>query len=532
MWCNRRLIVAAARGISGKLVLESGKNFWFDANTRALFTVPAPGSIGNTGRNFFLAPHYFQWDASLSKKFKVTERVTFDLRFDARNVLNHPSFDNPTAVINSAIFGRINDSVTNNARRIQVSGKVSFLTAAIAERLLLLNARMALPSPVVERGALLVEAGRIARIFEGSTANVGAGALEFELAGLTLFPGFIDVHIHGAVGADTMAASAEDLRRVSEFLSTQGVTGWLPTLVPASDESYAQAVQAIEQLMARQGAREQEGAVQPRSPQGARVLGLHYEGPFVNDAQCGALHTDFFRTYSAPEDVAALPIPNIDEGARMITVAPEIEGGIDLVRELTAKGWIVSLGHTRASVDALDQAFKAGARHMTHFMNAMPPLHHRSPGPIGWGLSRDDVTCDIIADGVHLDPLMLRLLLKIKSPDRLALISDAIAAAGLGDGDYQIWGETISVTDRRTQNERGSIAGSVITMLDAVRMMLTLGVDETEVARMAATNPARLLGIDTECGSIEAGKRADLVALDSNGNVKLTVVGGQVAFQS
>jgi hypothetical protein len=111
---------------SGQLVLESGKNFWFDAATRALFTAPAPGSIGNTGRNFFLAPHYFQWDSSLSKRFRLSERMSFDLRFDARNVLNSPSFDNPTAVITSSIFGRINDSVTNNARRIQVSGKINF----------------------------------------------------------------------------------------------------------------------------------------------------------------------------------------------------------------------------------------------------------------------------------------------------------------------------------------------------------------------------------------------------------------------
>jgi N-acetylglucosamine-6-phosphate deacetylase len=165
---------------------------------------------------------------------------------------------------------------------------------------------------------------------------------------------------------------------------------------------------------------------------------------------------------------------------------------------------------------------------MTHFMNAMAPLHHRAPGPIGWGLSRDDVTCDVIADGIHLDPLTLQLLRKLKTPERLSLISDAIAAAGLGDGAYQIWGETISVSHGRTQNSHGSIAGSVITMLDAVRMMLSLGVSEVEVARMASLNPARLLRIDRDCGSIEEGKRADLVALDQNGAVRLTIVDGML----
>jgi N-acetylglucosamine-6-phosphate deacetylase len=142
---------------------------------------------------------------------------------------------------------------------------------------------------------------------------------------------------------------------------------------------------------------------------------------------------------------------------------------------------------------------------MTHFMNAMAALHHRKPGPVNWGLSRDDVTCDMIADGIHLDPSMLRLLVKVKGTSRLSLISDAIAAAGKGDGEYQIWGETITVKNGRTSNAAGSIAGSVISMSDAVRMMSSLGFSAVEVVRMASLNPARLLRIDHECGSIEEG---------------------------
>jgi N-acetylglucosamine-6-phosphate deacetylase len=216
----------------------------------------------------------------------------------------------------------------------------------------------------------------------------------------------------------------------------------------------------------------------------------------------------------------------------MITVAPEIEGGVELVRELNRRGWIISIGHTRARVELLDQAFEAGARHMTHFMNAMAPLHHRSPGPVGWGLMRDDVTCDMIADGIHLDPHILQLLFKFKGSERLTLISDAIAAAGQGNGDYQIWGETITVKERRTSNAQGSIAGSVITMLDAVRLMNSLGVPEVDLARMASTNPARLLGLDEQCGAIEEGKRADLVALNTQGKVFLTLVSGQIVFDA
>jgi N-acetylglucosamine-6-phosphate deacetylase len=163
---------------------------------------------------------------------------------------------------------------------------------------------------------------------------------------------------------------------------------------------------------------------------------------------------------------------------------------------------------------------------MTHFMNAMAPLHHRNPGPIAWGLSREDVTFDCIADGIHLDPFMLRVLLKIKGARGISLISDAIAAAGKGDGDYQIWGETISVKNGRTANAAGSIAGSVISMLDAVKLLHSLGVSWVDLAQMASSNPARLLGVDKVCGSIEVGKRADLVALDQDGNAKLTMIGG------
>ena len=407
------------------------------------------------------------------------------------------------------------------------------MTASIGKTLLLRNARIVLPDRVIERGTLLIDAGSIARLSHGETASKGA-SLAYDLAGLTLFPGFIDAHIHGAVGVDTMTAAATDLDRVSQFLATRGVTGWLPTLVPAPQAEYERAIKAIAEAMKgqRQAGRHPSGAAPPGTPQclrsqGARILGVHYEGPFVNSAQCGALHAQFFRSFSGASDLDELPKLADERAKHMMTVAPEIDGGVELVQELTHRGWIVSLGHTRADFDLLDQACAAGARHMTHFMNAMAPLHQRAPGPVGWGLSRDDVTCDFIADGIHLDPQILRLLLKLKGADRLSLISDAVAAAGMGDGNYEIWGETITVKDGRTSNARGAIAGSVIIMLDAVRRMLFVGASEVEVAKMAATNPARLLGIDQECGSIEEGKRADLVALDSSGNIVLTMIGGK-----
>jgi len=318
-----------------------------------------------------------------------------------------------------------------------------------------------------------------------------------------------------------MEADAEQLHSVARFLAQHGVTGWLPTLVPAPLEDYANSVAAITQLIHEQHQR------QPA----AQAFGVHYEGPFINSAQCGALRAQYFRTFTGSE-VDDLPVGNDPDIVRMTTLAPEIDGGVELIRELCKRGWVVSIGHTRAAVDVLEQARQAGARHMTHFMNAMAPLHHRAPGPIGWGLQQDEVTCDLIADGVHVDPIMLQVIVRCKSADRISLISDSIAPTGIGDGAYKVWGETIKVVQGKTSNERGSIAGSVITMLDAVRMMLSLNFPAPDVARMAAFNPAKLIGQDHECGAIAEGKRADLVALDDQGNVRLTLVGGRVAFES
>jgi N-acetylglucosamine-6-phosphate deacetylase len=393
--------------------------------------------------------------------------------------------------------------------------------------LLLKNADVVLPDRVLKNASVSVVEGKIASI------GAAVGGEEIDLAGATLLPGFIDVHIHGAVGVDVMDATSEGLREVSEYLASQGVTTWLPTLVPAADENYASVIatvlessQKIEQAQEIEQVR--KGGLPPLT--GAHIAGIHYEGPFVNSAQCGALHSEYFKTYSSPSDLEGLPV--LPDAVRMITLAPEINGGVELISELKRRGWVISIGHTRADLKVLDEACDAGARHMTHFMNAMSPLHHRKPGPVAWGLSRDDVTFDVVADGIHLDPFVLRLLLKMKGTPGISLISDAIAATGKGDGDYEIWGETISVKNGRTANAAGSIAGSVISMLDAVRLLHSLGVSYVDLARMASSNPAQLLGLDPVCGSIEPGKRADLVALDHEGNVKLTLTEGTVTFTS
>lgn len=382
---------------------------------------------------------------------------------------------------------------------------------------LLKRATAVLPDKKAENVSVLVENGKIAEIMEQNETR--AADRTIDLAGATVFAGFIDIHIHGAVGVDMMNAGANDLRKMAKFLASKGTTAWLPTFVPDADANYQKAIDAIDELIKTQ-----------TGEPSAQALGVHYEGVFANEKMCGALRPEFFKTFTDGDEVAKLPKLKAEAAIHLTTFAPEIEGGIELIGELIERGWIASIGHTRADNETLDRAFQAGARHMTHFFNAMTGLHHREVGVVGWGLTNKKITCDIIADGVHVHPKMLKLAHRVKTAERLLLISDAVSPTGLGDGDYRIWNEKVSVTNGRTRNERGSIAGSVITLLDAVKQMLSLGIAETEVSRMASLNPARLLGIEKTHGSIETGKRADLIALDENKNVRLCLTAGRVAF--
>ena len=348
--------------------------------------------------------------------------------------------------------------------------------------------------------------------------GTGDGGDSYDCTGLTLMPGFIDVHIHGAMGVDVNVADVDGLLEIGKFLARNGVTSWLPTLVPDSDENYARVIAAIDRLM----------EVQDDEPV-ARAVGVHYEGAFANEKMCGALRPQFFKKFPANE---LSELPRLKQGVHMTTFAPEVEGGIELTRELVRQGWIASIGHTKADIETLEKAFESGARHLTHFYNAMTGLHHRNVGVVGWALTQPDVTFDIIADGIHVHPTMLEFACRTKGADKVSLISDSIAAVGIGDGEFEIWGERISVKNGHTQNQSGTIAGSVISLLDAVKRMRSLGFSDVEVSRMASRNPAMLLGLHDELGSLVVGQRADIVALDDAGDVKLTFVGGRLVFDA
>ena len=377
-------------------------------------------------------------------------------------------------------------------------------------KILLKNCQVILPSQVLENTNLLVENGRITDI---STENL-SGDETINLENKTIYAGFIDIHNHGAIGVDTNEATFNDFIKVGKFLAKNGVTAWLPTFVPDSDENYQKQIEILEKVR----------EIQKELPI-AQVVGVHYEGVFANTQMCGALRPQYFKTFTGKE-LSELPI--LKTGVHHTTYAPEIEGGIYLTEELVKQGWIASIGHTKADLNTLEQAFAAGAKHITHLFNAMTGIHHRDLGVAGWALTKDEISCEIIADKIHVHPKMLKLAGETKPSDKLILVSDSVSPTGLGDGNFEIWGEKVSVFEGKTNNERGSIAGSVITMLDNVKNMISIGFSPITVSKMASANPAKLLGIEKDFGSIEVGKRADLVVIDEPGNVTFSMISGKI----
>jgi N-acetylglucosamine-6-phosphate deacetylase len=347
-----------------------------------------------------------------------------------------------------------------------------------------------------------------------------------DVRGAYLAPGMIDIHIHGSAGVDVQDAGYRQLTKLSEFLLGQGVTGYFATFVPTDERRYEAACAEVDAYAAHQ---DEARPDHPR-PSCARILGAHFEGPFVSHNKCGALNREHFRTYDG--DARSIEIFTKSSTPRLMTLAPEVEGGLELTGELAARGVRPFIGHSQADIEMLDAAAESGARHITHFPNALDPLHHRKPGPVAWGLVRGDVSLDCIADFHHTHPMMLQLIYQSKGFRRMALISDAIQPAGLGDGEFSVWGEPIEVRNGITAlargPARGTIAGSVITMHNALRNIVSTGVPIHEAAHMASLVPARAAGIECDYGSIELGKRADLFAFDDVLTIQFAILGGRI----
>ena len=297
--------------------------------------------------------------------------------------------------------------------------------------------------------------------------------------------GLVDLHIHGAFGVDVLTADAAGLDRLALSLEARGVSGFVPTLVPVPPGALAPLLARLSAWVRSRRAGDGRGAL---------PLGIHLEGPFVSPNRSGALHRECLLDGSDPRRVDAFfgAVGDLP-GRPVVTMAPEIPGGLDLVSAFVRRGFLVALGHTEADVPTLDEAFRRGARHMTHFGNAMRPLHHRNAGPVGWGLVRDGVTVDVIADLHHLSPEMLALVRRCKGPDGFVLVSDAAPCAGLPDGDHLVWGETLTLSDGAVRNASGGLAGSAALLPDCVERLVSSGVATAEEARHAAAAPPRRL---------------------------------------
>jgi N-acetylglucosamine-6-phosphate deacetylase len=367
-----------------------------------------------------------------------------------------------------------------------------------------MRGRVVTPDGVIERGAVWVEAGRIAEV------RAADGNEDAESA--WILPGFVDLHVHGGGGHTFTTADPAEARRAAAFHARHGTTTMLASLVSDPYESLSAATSAFAPLIAD-----------------ATLAGIHYEGPFLSPARCGAQNPAHLRQPNLEELAALLDLGQRGEpGVRMMTVAPELPQALAAIRMLVTHGAVAAIGHTDATYEQTVAALDAGASLGTHVCNAMRPMHHRDPGPIVALLDHPNAVCEQIPDGVHLHDGMLRHVLQAAGADRIALVTDATAAAGMPDGAYALGGQAVEVRDgvaRLTHD--GSIAGSTLTMDAALRHVVHSGVDLVRAARMASTTPAKVLGRSDEIGRIAVGLRADLVLLDEELRVLKVLRGGQ-----
>lgn len=365
----------------------------------------------------------------------------------------------------------------------------------------LTNARIVLPGGV-GTGTLHVDGGRLAAPPAGPGETV-------DLGGRHVVPGFVDMHVHGGAGASYQTGRPEEAEKAARFHLAHGTTTTAASLVTGTPDELADAVTALADLAA-------DGL----------IAGVHLEGPYLARDRCGAHDPDLLRH---PDRAEFARLVRLGRGRlRMITLAPELPGALDLVRDAVDAGVLAAVGHTDAPGAVARAAFDAGATVATHLFNAMRPLHHREGGPVAAALNDPRVTAELINDGVHVEGAVGRLAFRA-APGRVALITDAMAAAGMGDGDYRLGVMDVRVRDGRATLAGGtSIAGSTITMADAFRRAVAvLGLPIEEAAVAASLVPARALGIDSRVGSLEPGKDADLVVLNDDMSVHRVMKAGR-----
>ena len=358
---------------------------------------------------------------------------------------------------------------------------------------------------------VVIEGERFARVEPAGSAT--AGLDDVDAAGGYVIPGLIDVHLHGAMGQDFCDASDEGIAKIARYEASCGVTAICPTTMTLPEEQLTPIVGAVAHHV-------QAGAASDE----AALVGINLEGPFISPDKVGAQNPAYVRPASVGE------FARLQQAAgglvKLIDVAPEQPGNLDFIYEVS-HDVRVSLAHTATSYEVARAAFDAGARHMTHLFNAMPSLHHREPGPIAAGAERSDVTAEIIADGVHIHPAMVRLAFALFGDERMILISDSLRACGLGDGEYELGGQQFFVKGNRATIENGSLAGSVSTVMDCLRTAVRqMGIPLTSAVKAASVNPAHALGLEGERGAIAPGYIADAVVLTRDLELSRVVLRG------
>ncbi len=379
-------------------------------------------------------------------------------------------------------------------------------------RTLITNGTLITPHEILTDSVVVLNGGKIEAVTD-LIANETEQVIDAN--GDYVVPGFIDIHVHGANGHDTIEGTPEALKTLGEFFARHGVTSYYPTTVA----NPAASIQAAIDNVAR--------SKQPQH--GAQHLGVHIEGPYLNAKYRGAQPEEYFR----------LPTPAeygqwLESGVvKLITIAPELQGADEMMSALRPHGVEFAIGHSGASYEQTLKAIDMGLRQITHTFNGIIPLHHREPGALAAAINDDRVFAQIIADGVHVHPAMVKLLIRAKGVERTVLITDSMMGTGVADGDYDFAGMKVSVKSGVARTESGNLAGSTLTMDQAIRNVMNFaGITLQQAVTMATLTPAQAMHIDDHKGRLATGYDADIVILDKALNVKMTIINGEVVHGS